>query len=350
VNETEAATVRLIFTRYLVLGCVSKLRADLERSGVRSKRRILSGGGVQGGCAFGRGALYHLLRNRIYRGEVVHKGIVHPGEHQAIVDEGFWNAVQEKLSGNIRMGRRRRIETGALLMGLIFDEHGNRMSPTYTVRRGHWYRYYKCQAALRGRDQQAGSRTCVGADDVETLVVETLARALPGTVGNLTAETRTGVRDAVERVVVRGNAIEIAIKGGAGQGSSGDGEGNASQTVLKASLPAPRPRARKEILVPGGTRSGPRHVDQPLVLALARARSWMRALRAGDSTDTAEIAQRSGLSHPHVRRLLRFAYLAPDLVEAIVEGRQPRTLTVKRLLRGIPLAWSDQRSEFGFGR
>ena len=71
-------------------------------------------------------------------------------------------------------------------------------------------------------------------------------------------------------------------------------------------------------------------------------------LQQGEFTDTAEIAQRHTLSEPHVRRLLRFAYLAPDIVEAIVEGRQPRTLTVKLLLQGIPLDWSDQRAAFGF--
>jgi site-specific DNA recombinase len=70
----------------------------------------------------------------------------------------------------------------------------------------------------------------------------------------------------------------------------------------------------------------------------------MRALRQGEYADTAEIARRFGLSDPHVRRLLRFAYLAPD----IVEGRQPRSLTVNVLLRAIPLAWSDQRAAFGF--
>jgi ParB-like chromosome segregation protein Spo0J len=75
----------------------------------------------------------------------------------------------------------------------------------------------------------------------------------------------------------------------------------------------------------------------------------MRALRAADYAETADIARRFGLSDPHVRRLLRFACLAPDIVEAIVEGRQPRTLTVRRLLQGIPLAWSDQRAGFGFG-
>jgi DNA invertase Pin-like site-specific DNA recombinase len=353
-NEAEAATVRLIYARYLALGCVSRLRDELDRDGIRSKRRTLNRDRTDGGCTFGRGALYHLLRNRIYRGEVVHKGDVHPGEHQAIIDEELWNSVQEKLSSNIRMGRRRRIETGALLMGLIYDDRGNRMSPGYTLRRGNRYRYYTCQPSLRRRDQQAGSRTCVGADDVEKLVIETLARALArsglstdAAAGNRSVETRTIVRETVEKIIVRSGAIEITLKRKvADQAAAEEGE-DAAQTVLKASLPAPRPRARKQIILPGGSRSPPRPVDRALILALARARAWMRALRDGD--DTAAIAQRSGLSDPHVRRLLRFACLAPDIVEAIVEGRQPRTLTVKRLLQGIPLAWSDQRAAFGFG-
>jgi len=99
---------------------------------------------------------------------------------------------------------------------------------------------------------------------------------------------------------------------------------------------------------PGGAGSAPYRVDQALVLALARARSWMRALRRGEYADTAEIAHRFGLSEADVRRILRLAFLAPDIVEAIVEGRQPRTLTVTMLLRPIPLAWADQRAAFGF--
>jgi site-specific DNA recombinase len=87
VNEEEAARVRLIFRQYLAVGCITKLRADLEQRGVRTKQRVLTSGAVQGGCSFGRGALYHLLQNRIYRGEVVHKGVVYPGKHKAIVDE-----------------------------------------------------------------------------------------------------------------------------------------------------------------------------------------------------------------------------------------------------------------------
>jgi hypothetical protein len=127
--------------------------------------------------------------------------------------------------------------------------------------------------------------------------------------------------------------------------ADGDDDG-AAATILSISLPATRPRGRKAILVPGNAGSGPRRVDQALVLALARARSWMRVLRRGEYGDTVEIARRFGLSDPHVYRLLRSAYLAPDFVEAIVEDRQPRSLTVKLLLQG--LTWSDQCAAFGF--
>src|SRR5438067_742141 len=178
VNQSEAETVRVIFRRYLALGCVSKLRVDLDRKGIRSKKRILTSGQVLGGCSFGRGALYHLLRNRIYRGEVMHKGIAYPGEHEAIVEEQLWNAAQAKLSGDILRQRRSRIESGALLGGLIFDRNGNRMTPTYTVRRGNRYRYYVSAALMEDRREETGTVRRAGADDIEQLAVEALARAL----------------------------------------------------------------------------------------------------------------------------------------------------------------------------
>jgi hypothetical protein len=90
INAEEAERVRVIFERYLVLGCVSKLREDLEQRGIRSKQRVFASGRVLGGGSFGRGALYHLLRSRIYLGEVVHKGISYPGEHERIIDDELW--------------------------------------------------------------------------------------------------------------------------------------------------------------------------------------------------------------------------------------------------------------------
>ena len=359
VNPNESIRVRLIFERYLALGCVSKLRADLEQRGVRSKQRVLTSGKVLGGCAFGRGALYHLLQNRIYRGEVVHKGVTYPGEHAAIVEEELWNAVQTKLLGNRTMRRASRVETGALLSGLIFDDRGNLMSPSYTVRRRNRYRYYISSALLRGRKQDAGSIARVGADDVERIVVAALGRELSGsepaidTFGVWNSETRALVRESVERIAIHDGEAQLILKtrqaGPAGASGEGDDSEDEPPKILSLPLPTVRPRARKEIIVPGGSAGAPRHLDHALILALARARTWMRDLRGGNYADTTEIARCFDLSDAHVRRVLRFGYLAPDIVESIVEGRQPRSLTVKRLLRGIPCAWPDQRSAFGFG-
>src|SRR6266480_1564480 len=178
VNEDEADRVRLIFRQYLAVGCVAKLRAELDERGIRSKQRSLASGPVHGGGSFWRGALYHLLHNRIYRGEVVHKGTVYPGEHKAIVDEELWSAVQARLADNRTARRKLRVETGALLGGLIYDDRGNIMSPTYSVRRGNRYRYYISSALLHDCRPAAGSLARVNADDVERLVVEVLGREL----------------------------------------------------------------------------------------------------------------------------------------------------------------------------
>jgi hypothetical protein len=155
----------------------------------------------------------------------------------------------------------------------------------------------------------------------------------------------------VDRVIVHHDEIEVTlkIKGESNTATSREAGGKSeSQSILKLQLPTPRPRERREILVPGNSGTQPRRIDQELILALARARSWTRALRQGEFIDTAQIAQCFALSNPHVRQLLRFTYLAPHIVEAIVEGRQPSIWTVKLLLKGIPLDWVDQRAPFGF--
>ncbi|HEX9321606.1 MAG TPA: recombinase family protein [Xanthobacteraceae bacterium] len=358
VNEDEADRVRLIFRQYLAVGCVSKLRPDLDRRGVRSKQRVLTSGRVIGGCSFGRGALYHLLRNRIYRGEVVYRGIAYPGEHQAIVDDELWCAVQDRLTDNRTTRRKSRVETGALLGGLIYDDRGNIMSPTYSVRRNNRYRYYLSSALLHDRRADAGSLARVNADDVERLVVEVLlGRELSGPelsadgpLAGWSAETRTLVRDTVERVVIQRGQVQISRKLAATAATDTPDEDGGVPQFHVAPLPAPRPRARKEIIIPGGRDSSPRRLSHALILAIARAKLWMRDLRSGEYADTMEIARRFRLSDAYVRRILRFGYLAPDIVEAIIEGRQPRSLTVKRLLQGIPCVWADQRAAFGLAR
>jgi hypothetical protein len=207
-----------------------------------------------------------------------------------------------------------------------------------------------------GRKADAGSHRRVGAEDLERLVVGVLGQQLSepellceAASGSWSAATRTLVRDKIERVVVRYDGVEIIGKAATTAAALAQlGNGDAVPPIYRAPLPAPQLRARKEIVVPG--EPTPRRLNHGLILAIARARIWMQGLRDGRYKDTAEIAERFKLNDAHVRRLLRFGYLAPDIVEAIVEGRQPRALTVRRLLKGIPCAWADQRRSFRFAR
>ena len=96
--DGEADTVRLVFRRYAELGSVRLLKAELEARGIKSKSWTSASGRLVGGKPFSRGALYLMLRNRTYLGEIVHKGQFHPGEHTPIIDQPLWDAVQEQLA------------------------------------------------------------------------------------------------------------------------------------------------------------------------------------------------------------------------------------------------------------
>src|SRR5436190_2267705 len=135
VIEREAVIVRMIFRRYAELGSVRLLKEELEARGIKSKSWTSASGHLIGGKPFSRGALYLMLQNRLYRGEIVHKGQSHPGEHAPIIDQPLWDAVQAQLASNAaarNSGTRTR--QPSLLAGLLFDGDGNRMTPTHAVK------------------------------------------------------------------------------------------------------------------------------------------------------------------------------------------------------------------------
>ena len=145
----EAETVRTIFRRYLELGSLGALMADLDRSGIRTKAVARADGSVRGGIRFGVGALAHLLKNRFYIGEVVYRGEVHPGEHEPILDRDLFEAVQARLAANGVARTLRLRGAAAILAGRIYDDRGNRMSPTHSNKHGVRYRYYVSRALLQ---------------------------------------------------------------------------------------------------------------------------------------------------------------------------------------------------------
>src|SRR5215204_2010294 len=151
VNEAEAGRVRTIFRRYLDLGSLNLLMADLRERGIVSKVRTLKTGATVGGVAFTRGPLAHLLRNRFYVGEVAFKGEVLAGEQTAILDRELFDAVQAKLEEQRSHHTTARLNSEALLIGRIFDDRGNRMSPTHARKGGLKYRYYLSSALVHGQ-------------------------------------------------------------------------------------------------------------------------------------------------------------------------------------------------------
>ena len=173
--------MRRIFDRYLALGSVHKLQSELNNAGVRSKQRMTASGRTVGGLPFSRGALFHLLANRLYLGKITHKGAVYPGAHGAIVDEVLFERVQVLIAGN----RRRRPDTGgkvaaALLTGKIVDAGGAAMSPSFSYgKSGRVYRYYVTSTLQQGSMRADGLVRRVPAAALEALVQSHMALALP---------------------------------------------------------------------------------------------------------------------------------------------------------------------------
>ena len=176
VNEEEAERVRTIFRSYLKLGSLNPLMADLRKRGIISKVRKLKTGETVGGIPFTRGPLAHLLRNRFYVGEVAFKGEVLKGEQPAIVDRALFDAVQAKLTEQNNSHKTTRMKSEALLAGRIFDDRGNRMSPSHARKHGIKYRYYLSSALLDGRPNKAGSICRVSAPELEAHVVRSLRK------------------------------------------------------------------------------------------------------------------------------------------------------------------------------
>src|SRR5277367_3295052 len=171
VVEEEAEQVRGIFRRYLALGSIGLLIVDLHSRGVRPRSRIGPNGAAIHPTHFMVGPLAHLLKNRFYIGEVAYRGEVHPGEHPPIVDRSLFGAVQGRLKEKAVTRRTFRAQSPAFLMGLLYDDRGNRMSPSHANKKGVRYRYYVSQALLQKRQSEAGVICRIAAPEIEGLVV-----------------------------------------------------------------------------------------------------------------------------------------------------------------------------------
>ena len=166
VNNEEARRVKILFELYEKLGWLRSVEREAETLGLRSKRRVYATGRVAGGKAFSRGQIYHVLRNPIYLGRIRHKETDYPGQHQAIIDKDLWERVQTKLTEASQRKRRSATSTNhssktadqSILMGKLFDETGDCLTPTYTTKNNRRFRYYVSKRLVSSGADSSGWR------------------------------------------------------------------------------------------------------------------------------------------------------------------------------------------------
>ena len=351
VNDAEAETVRLIFRRYLDLGQVPALLAELHRQGIVSKVWVSSKGIRRGGHSYSRGALYYLLRNPIYVGRIAHRGASYAGQHPGIVEHQLWDRVQAMLTDN-RQGASRSAtsSTSSLLAGRLFDDHGNLMSPSHSRKaNGRRYRYYVSQAVLQGRTDKAGTVRRVSAEAIESLVESNLHQGLPKAKraewsGLTGGQKREHIERLVERVTIVADSVEIKLTEAGCDLIAEDATGARLlriATTMKAGL------GGRQIVQRSGAASG--RIDRSLVKAIARAYDLRHRLECSGDIGLHDLAREDGCSRPYVSSMIRLAYLAPAITQAILDGSQPSPLTLADLMqRDIPVDWTEQRRAFGF--
>ncbi|MGI9476159.1 MAG: recombinase family protein, partial [Hyphomicrobiaceae bacterium] len=322
VDPSEVDTVRLIFERYRELKSLPALQRDLQARGIVSRVRQMSSGRRIGGVVLTNGPLVTILRNRTYLGEINHRGDSYPGEHKAIVDKDLYDEVQAILDAN-RRGRRERWQaTDALLVGKLFDDRGNRMTPSYAIKKGVRYRYYVSSVVVQGRKDEAGSVARIAATTIEGYVEKAIAERSSKSDNQIAThqDVRYEIRAKIDRVVLSALSITMTL---AQNRRASDNE------IIQIPWTPPRQRRHRAILnsdQEGCKRSAPARrsmkgeVRARIILAIAKARLWLNQLLRDEVSSITALADREGRSERSIRMTLSLAFLAPDIVTAAVGG------------------------------
>ena len=355
----EAKTVRHIFRRYLDLGSLNLLLTDLRRTGVKTKLRPLSNGRTIGGIPFTRGSLAAFLRNRFYIGEVRYKGEVFPGEQLPLLDRALFEAVQTQLDQQRTNHAKARQKSQSLLTGRIFDASGNRMTPSHAVKNGVRYRYYISSVLIQGQADKAATLNRVPADEIEALIVSALRKHLK--VQSNTKVDKDLVSTYVARVDVKQDQLAVQLSGKPDQQDGKEDQAlsrksgvhdHANPNIMVIPWRKPPSKQPREIILPAG---GSSHRDSRpirsetrvrLVTAIAKGRRWLDELMAGTVTNVEQIATTENCTVRQINMTISLAFLAPNLVQAAVEGRLPRGVGIANL-RDAPVEWSLQYARLG---
>jgi len=255
----------------------------------------------------------------------------------------------------LTLSSQRRV---ALLTGRIFDDRGNRMSPSHSNKVGVRYRYYVSHAILQQRKAEAGSVARVPAAEIEKLVLDGVRRHL-ASMGEAEHPTAIVDRDLIERhvhsVTVKPQALEVRLVPTSEAsalteepGTKDLAPGQLSTSAITLAWTAPSFAAVKGIVhAPSARPELKPESRDALLTAIAKARRWIDEIRLGRIASFAEIAKREGQGERHIRLLAPLAFVSPRIITAIVDGTAPADLTVTGLAKALPYSWAEQERSIG---
>jgi DNA invertase Pin-like site-specific DNA recombinase len=363
----EAERVRYIMRCYLESFSAPRLLARLEREGVLTKVQQRVSGPHRGGIPFRRGSLFYLLKNPVYRGKIVHRGTAHDGEHVPIVDEELWDAVQARLREKAPPRKRPKNDRqNALLVGLLADPQGRPIVPTYATKGTRRYSYYEtrkdlarpsdppssrfAQGLLDGHvlhhlgvllEDEHGLRRLANVDEADLLRTMFEGARMLWTSLKQSGDAQAAIRSLVALIKVRGDCIEFTLKPAA--------LGLADRPCWLWTIPLPARKPFREAKIRIDSAEPGKAVNDDLLTLIADARMALTLVQSNPELSLNQLGKREGRCRTHLARLLRIAWLSPRIVEAIVDGTQPRKLNRQTLLAGnLPIDWAEQERLLGF--
>ncbi len=349
IDEAEARTVRMLFERYIATRSITRMVDELVDEGVRTKARTQCTGRVVGGVPFRRGSLAQLLQNPLYMGKVRYRTELYDGEHEALIAEEKWHEVQTILSGNRNDRKNGKLTNNpSLLTGMLTDPDGRPMTPVFTTRGSKRHHYYVTRQRP-GDDATKAWR--VPAGEVDRAVLQIVVKQLKSgdaVDDDIAAiEARQAMAESLPDLPIpkqRAMMRELNLKARIGSDCV-EVELDGSEAPLVRTLPARhamRGYEKKLILTDQGSKGAP---DPAMVRVVALASAVRRSVLDGDTHPLVD-----AFSPRHRRRMMKIAFLAPDIVAAIMTGDQPSSLTSQHFMRALdmPLDWAGQRRLLGF--
>ncbi len=310
------------------------VKEQADRLDLRTRRRTAPDGTISGGGLMGVGHIHSLLTNPIYAGRIRHRGKVFDGRHPAIIDPARWGRIQQHLQeGAAKVRARRTAQQRSRLCGKLFDETGDRLTPSHTkTRKDTRLRYYV-------------SRRMIAAPGFAARILPEASADQIGRAAGACSDVASGpgshdIPDLVARIDIAPGRLNLCLDAEAVARSIGVERNDLVEDGLAASFPfqlRKRGVETKIILA-----DAPADIDETLLCNRARAHVWFDRIKAGETVG--EIASKEATSRHRIQQMIGLAFLAPDILRDVMAGHQPVGFTSDWCKNhDLPANWTEQR-------